>query len=575
MAIRRWPLQVYASALIFSPMNSKTRIQYEDREPSWVIQKPDMEYQWSPCLQTLEGHSDSITSVLFSHDSKFLASASYDRTVKIWDTSSGECLTTFEHSGPVHNMAFSRNSKLLVSVSSSAYPIYSSESRSTIKLWDMDNSHCIMTIKDDDDLLTCVAVYEPDYIVCGSYNGTIRIWDIKSRKSPRVIEGHSSMISTITMSQNLGFLASASDDKTLKIWDIRSGKCVRTLGKFSHPIQSVAFSPDSLLLASGSASGSIELWNTQNWDCIHTSRRFGAADWSFEGPLVFSHDFRAHATGPQAHGIYLWDTSSFLLLQIFQGHGGSISSIAFSHDSKILASASKDYTIRIWNTTNRGLPREFGSHESEAKLYFSHDYKLLATTTVGRPYSVKIWDAHNGRCLETIDNFDGSPIDSLRFSHDLKYLASFLRNEMSQVRKIGSGEGLPLSNYYPLEKLSKFIDREYFDDNFVSPQFPQAPKFCEQNGSSSEPSEDLGMEEDGSCITWGKECLLWLPPEYRPARFGVFADDYIAGSRVYISCRSGRVLFFDFDSNAISQLITTSKAKELACLTSQIDAALG
>src|SRR2546421_3371101 len=88
------PLQAYASALVFSPARSLIRGLFKEEEPKWITIKPAMGDKWSACLQTLEGHSDSVCSVAFSHDSTRLASASGDKTVKIWDTSSGEGLPT-------------------------------------------------------------------------------------------------------------------------------------------------------------------------------------------------------------------------------------------------------------------------------------------------------------------------------------------------------------------------------------------------------------------------------------------------------------------------------------------------
>jgi WD40 repeat protein len=65
-----------------------------------------MENEWSACLQTLEGHSGSVSSVAFSHDSTRLASASVDTTVKIWDAGSGECLQTLGIGKDILNISF-------------------------------------------------------------------------------------------------------------------------------------------------------------------------------------------------------------------------------------------------------------------------------------------------------------------------------------------------------------------------------------------------------------------------------------------------------------------------------------
>jgi hypothetical protein len=73
--IENAPLQAYASALVFSPVRSLTRLQCKKEEPEWILTKPIVESNWGLCLQTLEGHGNWVISVVFSHDSRQLASA--------------------------------------------------------------------------------------------------------------------------------------------------------------------------------------------------------------------------------------------------------------------------------------------------------------------------------------------------------------------------------------------------------------------------------------------------------------------------------------------------------------------
>jgi WD40 repeat protein len=89
-------------------------------------------------LQPLKGHSRSVSSVAFSHNLLRLASASYDKTVKIWDTGSGVCLQTLEgHSDRVSSVAFSYDSAQLASASYDK----------TVKIWDTGSGACLQTLE--------------------------------------------------------------------------------------------------------------------------------------------------------------------------------------------------------------------------------------------------------------------------------------------------------------------------------------------------------------------------------------------------------------------------------------------
>ena len=179
VAIENSPLQAYVSALLFSPNRSLIRSYFKREEPKRIMIQPAMRDEWSACLQTLEGHSDWVSSVAFSHDSTRLASGSVDGTVKIWDVSSGACLQTLEgHSDSVSSVAFSHDSTRLASGSDDT-TVNQGLALSSDRIWITYNSENLLWLPSE-YRQSCWTVFEK-MIGIGTGNG--RVWTCKVERN--------------------------------------------------------------------------------------------------------------------------------------------------------------------------------------------------------------------------------------------------------------------------------------------------------------------------------------------------------------------------------------------------------
>lgn len=108
--VENHPLQVYASALVFSPARSITRDLFKQEVRRWITTEPVVEDDWNVCLHTME-HGEAVNSVAFLPDSKLVASGSSDKTVKIWDAGMGTCTQTLQGHGEEYSGSMPASSR--------------------------------------------------------------------------------------------------------------------------------------------------------------------------------------------------------------------------------------------------------------------------------------------------------------------------------------------------------------------------------------------------------------------------------------------------------------------------------
>ncbi|KAI0857197.1 quinon protein alcohol dehydrogenase-like superfamily [Xylaria cubensis] len=213
---------------------------------------------------TLRGHTDWVNQVRLDVTSRTLLSASDDCTVKLWDLDSRTCIRTYEgHIGQVQQVLalpddfeFEDETVREADASSTASnrsvtPVTSPSPHSSSRQAEERVAYGPIFFNDPDRPLP------PRYMLTGSLDATLRLWDTATGKSPRCFWGHVEGVWGLAV-DTLRYVSGAND-ATVKVWEPRTGKCERTFTGHSGPVTCVGLSDSRF--ASGGEDGEVRLYS--------------------------------------------------------------------------------------------------------------------------------------------------------------------------------------------------------------------------------------------------------------------------------------------------------------------------
>lgn len=348
---------------------------------------------------------EGLLATAISPDGRFLATGGTDAIVQIWRMDSKKAVAELQLSAKniIRTIAFSPDGRKLA--------IAGGESA---QLWDITANSEITSLEHEGYVTTLA--YSPDgkYLATGSGDGTVRLWDSKTRSPMGPPLRQDGPITSVVFGPDGRTLFSAATDLRIHQWEVPSGQSVSQLLTTIHEgaVNAMAISPDGQTLAYATKNTS-KLWNLAKAGMLATLNNEGTVT-----SLAFRPDGKLLATGSTEKGVELWNATTGAIMARLSGQERAVLTVTFSPDGLLLASGSDDGTVRLWSENEEKTLFTLGGRINA--VAFSPDGARIATASSDK--TARVWDLPTARQVARIDQ--AADVLDVAFSPDGKFLAT-------------------------------------------------------------------------------------------------------------------------------------------------------
>lgn len=337
---------------------------------------------WVKERDRLQAHNTVVQSVSFSPDGTMLASASFDKTVKLWNQD-GTLKYTLPHDDLVYSVTFISNDM-----------IATGDNSGKVTFWNPTNGKQIGKPFKPHQKTVCDLKFnkQGNILATASVDGTVKLWKLtpKLQQNPIILQ-HNSSVNSVSFSPDGQMIATASQNKIVRFWKLNGTPLSNLTIKGESGFTSVSFSPDQKTnkktIATANLDGQVQLWEqnekeTKKIETLsgHTSR-VKSVSFNKKGDIL------ASASGDTT--VRLWQVKLPLVTRL-QADSQKVFYVSFSPDGQKFASAGQDNAIQIWDKNGKWQQSLIGHTQQVNSVEFSpQNGDKIASSS--RDDTVKLW----------------------------------------------------------------------------------------------------------------------------------------------------------------------------------------
>ena len=258
------------------------------------------------------------------------------------------------------------------------------------------------------------ANFNPDdsQILTASYDGTAKLFDVKSGKLLQDFRGHTDGVNTAVFSPDGSQVLTASHDGTAKLFDVKSGKLLQDFRGHTDGVNTAVFSPDGSQVLTASHDNTAKLFDTKSGVCLqnYNGHRGGV------NSAVFSSDGSQVLTASWDSTAKLFDLESGIILQNFSGHKDGINCAIFSPDGDKVLTASWDKTAKLFSVNSGQNLQNYRGH-TDWVISANFNSKGNQVLTASNDKTAKLFNTESGEIIQDFKEHHES-VRSAEFSPD-------------------------------------------------------------------------------------------------------------------------------------------------------------